>query len=251
MKLLKIISYFPILFAMISCGGNEDPIEINRQAKRLLSVTDRTSVKHACSDLEQKLLEAGLIDIQELDSTIKVDLKYSSNDNFLKFDVYGSMERAFLQLDVAQKLVNAQKYLREINTGFSLLVYDAVRPVSLQQIIWDSIKVPKAERGKYVANPKNGGSLHNFGAAVDVGIIDSTGKKLDMGCEFDYFGELAYPVSEAKFLRSGELSETQVSNRKLLRLVMSRAGFFNIQTEWWHFNSCRRAVAIELYKLIE
>jgi zinc D-Ala-D-Ala dipeptidase len=243
--LISIFSFLSLVF-LISCGSGD-------KKKSFCFISNDTVVpsRSPYSKLEQRLQEAGLVDIQKLDSNIHVDLKYSGTDNFLKMDVYGDMDHAYLQPDIAQKLLNAQKFLKELHPGFNLIVFDAVRPISLQKVMWDSIKVPKADRGKYVANPKNGGSLHNYGAAVDASIIDSTGKELDMGCSFDYFGELACPVSESKFLASGELSEKQIANRKLLRYVMSKAGFYNIQTEWWHFNSCTREHAIEVYKLIE
>lgn len=205
----------------------------------------------AYSELEATLKKMGLVNVRNLDKTILVDLKYSGTDNFLNLDVYGDMQAAFLVPDVARKLVTAQKLLKDLHPGFSLIVFDAARPLSLQKVFWDSIKVPPAEKGRFVAYPGNGGSLHNYGAAVDAGIVDSTGKELDMGCDFDFFGELSYPSLEQKFLASGELTASQVNNRKLLRQVMSKAGFWSIQTEWWHFVSCSREQAMVLYQLIE
>jgi zinc D-Ala-D-Ala dipeptidase len=206
---------------------------------------------HAYSIVEEQLYASGLVNIQEVDSSIRVDLKYAGADNLFKRNVYGTLRHAFLQPDIAERLTEAQKYLKELQPGYSLVIYDAARPMSIQQMLWDSLRVPGREKGKYVSNPKHGGSLHNYGAAVDASIIDHSGAALDMGCPFDHFGELAYPASESKLLASGELKVYQVANRKLLRKVMYHAGFFNIQTEWWHFNACRRERAIELYGLIE
>jgi zinc D-Ala-D-Ala dipeptidase len=242
--------YFLIVVILVGCGGSGGEIKHATNAHPSRSHLSG-SVRKAFSVWEERLQAAGLVNVQQLDPSIQVQLKYSSTDNFLKLDVYGDMESAYLQPDVAAKLVNAQHFLKELHPGYALIVFDAARPLSLQQVFWDSIKVPKNERTKYVANPHNGGSLHNFGAAVDVGLVDSTGAQVDMGCPFDFFGELAYPVSEWKFLASGELSEAQVAHRKLLRLVMSKAGFFNIQTEWWHFNSCTRDQAVGMYTLLE
>ena len=129
-------------------------------------------------------------------------------------------------------------------------VFDGVRPRSVQQKMWDMLDMPVQERSKYVSNPQNG-SLHNFGAAVDLTIIDSTGRQLDMGTPYDYFGELAYPRLEAEMLEQGKLSKQQVKNRGLLREVMLEAGFTPITTEWWHFNSCYRKEAWEKYKIVE
>lgn len=202
------------------------------------------------SALEQSLLASGLVDVHSLDSTIVVDLKYSTSDNFLGFDVYGDFDRCFLQPDVAAKLVHAQQVLKARYPYYTLIVYDAVRPLHIQRVMWDTLKLPPGEKQKYLSNPANG-SLHNFGAAVDIAILDGTGTQLDMGTKYDYFGELAHPEKEEQFLEDGQLSHRQVLNRELLRSVMRAAGFFNIQTEWWHFNSCRREEAKAKYKVVE
>jgi len=202
------------------------------------------------SPVEQQMIRMGLVNIREIDSTIRVDIKYSGTDNFMKIDIYGDYNKAYLQPDVAEKLINAQTFLKEQHPGYRLIIFDAARPVIFQQMIWDSLKMPAAEKGKYACSPKNG-SLHNFGAAVDLSILDEKGNELDMGCPFDFFGPLAYPVMENKLLSEGALTQQQVDNRKLLRQVMYKAGFYNIQTEWWHFNSCTRATAIMKYKKIE
>ncbi|MDQ3191468.1 MAG: M15 family metallopeptidase [Bacteroidota bacterium] len=202
------------------------------------------------SETEVNFINRGLLDIHSLDSTILVNLKYSGEDNFMQADVYGEWNRAFLQPDVAEKLVIAQHLLKSKFPEYSLIVFDAVRPVSVQQKMWDILDMPINEKTKYISNPKNG-SLHNFGAAVDISIVDQYEDQLDMGTPYDYFGELAYPIKEQEFLKSGELSQEQINNRELLREVMIKAGFFNIQTEWWHFNSCTREQAKLKYEIIE
>jgi D-alanyl-D-alanine dipeptidase len=250
MRCSSLLIFF-LLFSFAGCGPPNGQKLKFASTHRPSSLEVDPFLRKNQSRWEQNMKLAGLVDVQEIDPTLKVNLKYSSIDNFLKLDVYGDMERAYLQPDVAERLVNAQKELKKLHPDFALIVLDAARPLALQQVFWDSIKVPKSERTKYVANPGNGGSLHNYGAAVDVSIMDSTGAELDMGCAFDFFGELAYPVSEWKFLASGELSQDQVAHRKLLRQVMSQAGFFNIQTEWWHFNACNRDHARQVYQLLE
>ena len=74
---------------------------------------------------------------------------------------------------------------------------------------------------------------------------------VDMGTPYDYFGVLAWPIKEKEMLKSNRLNKNQINNRRLLRKVMSRAGFFNIQTEWWHFNSMTRYKAAKKFKIIE
>jgi zinc D-Ala-D-Ala dipeptidase len=200
--------------------------------------------------LEAAMEAAGLADVQALDPTIQVELKYSTTDNFMGKDMYQGMQRAFLQPEVAVMLVSAQAYLRQLQPGFSLIVYDAARPRSVQQKMWDALDIPFQEKVKFLSNPANG-SIHNFGAAVDVSIVDHHGTPLDMGTPFDYMGEPAYPRLEQQMLEAGVLTTRQLENRKLLRRVMRHAGFFGIQTEWWHFNAMTRDEARQRYEIIE
>jgi len=200
--------------------------------------------------IEQHCIDAGLIDVKTIDTTIVVDLKYSTTDNFLGMDVYGDFDKCYLQPDVAVKLKKASSNLRSKYPYYRIIVYDAVRPRSIQTKMWDTINIPLSTRSQYLANPVTG-SLHNFGAAVDVSIIDEHGNLLDMGTKYDFFGELAYPRSEELMMKEGKLSYTQLFNRELLREAMEKAGFFVATTEWWHFNSCYRVDAFAKYKIIE
>ena len=202
------------------------------------------------SEIEKSMLEAGLIDIKTIDTSIVVDLKYSTNNNFLGLDMYGDFNKCYLQPDVAEKLKCSQEILKSRFPFYNLMIFDAVRARSIQRKMWDTIDVPYYERSKYVSNPNNG-SLHNFGAAVDVSIIDAHGIELDMGTPYDYFGELAYPREEERMIEEGKLTHIQLLNRKLLREVMESGGFMGITTEWWHFNSCYRKEAYEKYSIIE
>lgn len=202
------------------------------------------------SDIEKSMIEAGLVDVKTVDSSIVVDLKYSTNNNFLGLDMYGDFNKCYLQPDVAEKLSCSQELLKSKFPFYSLIIFDAVRARSIQRRMWDTIDVPYSERSKYVSNPNNG-SLHNFGAAVDVSIINAHGIELDMGTPYDYFGELAYPREEERMIEEGKLTHIQLLNRKVLRDVMEGAGFMGITTEWWHFNSCYRTEAYEKYSIIE
>lgn len=201
--------------------------------------------------LEQKFIKRGLVDIQKLDPTIQVDLKYSTTDNFIKEDVYGDLERAYLQPMAAEKLVKANQYLKKEKPNYTLLIYDGARPRSVTKIFWQRMSyLPYNRREDFVADPAIG-SIHNFGCAVDLTILDQNGKILDMGTAFDFFGQLAEPRREAAMLKAGKLTTQQVENRKLLRRVMTNAGFTSIQTEWWHYNAMSRSQAKAKYGFIE
>jgi len=191
-----------------------------------------------------------LVDILEIIPDIIVELKYSTDDNFLNKDVYGCLQKAYLQPEVADMLKKSQFYLKSLNPDLTLLVYDAARPVDIQHKMWEMLDMPFNEKIKYLSNPKNG-SIHNFGVAVDVTLAYLDGDALDMGTPFDYFGELAFPSKEKILLEQGLLTEEQVENRKLLRKVMYAGGFYGIQSEWWHFNAMNRKIAIELYEIIK
>jgi D-alanyl-D-alanine dipeptidase len=244
-----------LCMCIAACTGESKPHPEPPQSAVALSETlpaDTVAVpapEPVKSPIELQMEALGLIDITSLDSTIHVDLRYSSENNFTGKDMYGDLNRCYLQKDVATKLANAQAALRSRYPYYSLLVFDGARPVSIQQLMWDSVDLSPGDRQKYLSNPANR-SLHNYGAAVDVTIIDEAGNELDMGTPYDYFGELAHPRKETYYFGSGELSATQIANRELLREVMRGAGFSRIETEWWHFNSTSRVRAAEIYPVI-
>lgn len=178
------------------------------------------------------------------------DIRYSTDNNFLGIDFYGEYAGCYLQPDVAEKLRKADSLLKREKPGYRLLLWDCARPLAAQQKMWDALKMPASEKGKYVSNPANK-SVHNFGAAVDLSLTDERGKPLDMGTDFDYFGPEAYPFLEEQLMRGGKLTPQQAENRKLLRRIMTGAGFRGVPYEWWHFNSCSRETAKSRYSWIK
>ena len=214
------------------------------------SMDSATTIESIC-DLEEYLIKEGLVNIQALDSTILVDLKYSTTDNFMDKDMYGCLNNCYLQPDVAERLLLCQAYLKKKDSALTLLLYDGVRPRSVQQYMWDLLDMPINEKTKFVSNPKKG-SLHNFGAAIDITLAYSESKEaLDMGAGYDEIGIISWPIKEKVMLDSCLLTIEQVDNRKLLRRSMRAGKFFNIQTEWWHFNACYRDSAYIKYRIIE
>ena len=216
---------------------------------------------HPASELSKKAIvlpktttvitENGLVALNDIAPAILVDLKYRSTDNFMHKQLYHSIGKAYLVKEVAERLAKCQELLSKLKPGYHLLVYDATRPISVQQEMWESLdSIPYAERIKFVSNPKNG-SLHNYGAAVDLTIANEKGETLDMGAGFDDIRLIAYPENEAHFLQTGELTAQHAENRRLLRKVMQSQGFRNLPTEWWHFNACSRNEAKKKYILIK
>jgi zinc D-Ala-D-Ala dipeptidase len=237
-------SLLSLLF-VLSCGNtNHD------QTSKTDTLISDTVKSKPISLLEKKLDSLGLVDVHAMDTTIAVDLKYSTSDNFMGFDMYGDFTKAYLQKDVADKLLKAQKKLTVLKPGYYLIIYDAVRPRSIQQLMWDSLKMPLSEKYKYLADPATG-SLHNYGCAVDLSIADEKGNALDMGTAYDFSGEAAWPSKETEMLLQKKITQSQIDNRILLRKVMKAGGFSGIKTEWWHFDACSISVAKSMYRIIE
>jgi len=223
-----------------------DTIEIES-----IAPIQKNIIKESSCLLDAYLINEGLINIKSLDSSILVDLKYSTTDNFMEKNMYGCLTNCYLQPDIADRLKLCQEYLKKKDSTLTLLIYDGVRPRSVQQYMWDLLDMPINEKTKFVSNPKKG-SLHNFGAAVDITLANALSEKaLDMGTDFDHFGILAWPIKEKQMLEDSLLTKQQVDNRKFLRRSMRAGRFFNIQTEWWHFNACYRDSAYIKYKIIE
>lgn len=199
-------------------------------------------------DYDKEFKKLGFVNVQDLDPSIMVDLKYSTTDNFMGVNMYGNLHKAYLRPEVAQRLVNAQKYLKQINPQYSLVVYDAARPLSAQRMMYK--KVQGTQYSKYVAKPTNGGGHHNYGCAVDVTIIYN-GKPLDMGAGFDDFTTLSHINNEEANLKNGKLSKTAYDNRKLLRKVMRKAGFDAYRCEWWHFQYYKKSYMRKHFKSID
>jgi len=202
-------------------------------------------------EVEQALIDAGLTDIKTILPEVFVELKYSSEDNFFGKDVYGDLENCYLQPVVAEMLAKALGFLQSQHPYLTFKIFDGVRPLSVQQILWDELDKPDSIKPLYVADPKKG-SLHNFGVAVDLTLAYSaTGEELDMGTGYDFFGYPAYPDREEQMIREGKITKQQVANREILRQAMQVAGFKGIGSEWWHFNAFTRKVAGEKFEMVK
>ena len=200
---------------------------------------------------EAAMQKQGLVDLQKVDPSILVELKYSTTDNFVGKDVYGDLARAYMQPVAARKLGRASAYLQAHHPDLRLLVYDAARPRQAQWNLWNALpNLSERERRKYVADPRLG-SIHNYGCAVDLTIATKEGQPLDMGTKYDFFGELAYPSREAVLLKAGKLTQAQLDNRLILRMAMRQSGFTPIEYEWWHFNALSRQKAKATFQIVE
>jgi D-alanyl-D-alanine dipeptidase len=205
-------------------------------------------VKAPPTEFETRLMQSGLIDVQRMDSTIRVELKYAGTKNFMATDVYGELRDCFLQHAAAEKLVQASRFLKEQHPDLSLLVVDGLRPRHVQRRMWKIVQGTAMQN--YVANPR-GGSMHNYGCAVDITLVDKSGNRLDMGTPVDHFGPLAQPRLEKTYFNNGQLTKEQIANRRILRDAMVAAGFQPLAIEWWHFNAFDKKIVRQRYTIIE
>ncbi|WP_288331792.1 M15 family metallopeptidase [uncultured Alistipes sp.] len=190
------------------------------------------AVVRAQGGLDRKMQAAGLVDVLGADSTLRVRLMYSTADNFMGRDVYGDLETAYLLPHFAAKVVRAQNLLRRRKPGWRLLVCDAARPISVQRLMYSLVEGTPNQ--VYVANGARGGR-HNYGVAVDVTLLDASGREADMGTPVDFFGEEAHTGNDAALVAAGKISAAAARNRELLRSVMREAGLVPYRREWWHY----------------
>lgn len=189
---------------------------------------------------QQQKLPYGFIYLSKIDATIKSELRYITNNNFIGKPIDGYENNTIIiSVSAAHALKKVQEILIKFN--LSLKIYDAYRP---QQAVdhfvrWaidlDDIKMkkqyyPKVPKNKlfklgYIAS-KSG---HTRGSTVDLTIVDlNTNKELDMGSPYDFFGDISHPMQT-------KITENQRANRLLLRNLMLTNGFKPYDNEWWHF----------------
>jgi D-alanyl-D-alanine dipeptidase len=178
---------------------------------------------------------------------IAVDLRYATPNNFVGRDLYSPYDCAWLHVDAAAALERVVGWLAHKRPGATPLVLDALRPQRVQQQLWDALEGTGLQM--YLAHPARG-SIHSYGMAVDLTILDEDGRELDMGTGFDDMTELSHPALEDRFLHSGALTPAQVANRRLLRDAMFQAGFVGINTEWWHFDCGDRNLVRQTFRRV-
>ncbi|MFO1463989.1 MAG: M15 family metallopeptidase [bacterium] len=153
-----------------------------------------------------------------------LSLKYATEDNFLKKNVYApfQLDRCYLHADLAAKLKQLAPKLEA--KGLKLVLWDCYRPLEVQRAMWKLVPDPR-----YVADPKTG-SNHNRGIAVDVSLANADGTPVEMPTAFDDFSPAAAPTAPCKPEHS-----SQCNNRDLLITLMAGVGLKPLSTEWWHF----------------
>lgn len=168
----------------------------------------------------ESISDTTFVNLKDYSDNFVYDMKYATEDNFLKAKVYDCAE-CFLRFKTVKALVKANT--KFIKKGYHIKIYDCYRPLDIQKRMWKIVSNPE-----YVADPAKG-SIHNRGGAVDITLVDADGKELDMGTSFDFFG----PEASHYF---DNLSDEVKQNRALLKRIMKKSNFNSFDSEWWHYN---------------
>jgi zinc D-Ala-D-Ala dipeptidase len=164
-----------------------------------------------------------VVDVATEIPSIVIELRYATARNVTGQPIYPAKARCLVRRSVAERLKKVQAELQSQNVR--LKIWDAYRPAWAQQILWDAVRNPE-----YVGEPARGGSLHAYGAGVDVTLVDAEGRELLMPTDFDDFT----PAASCRYRGKNPVIG---ANLRTLQRAMSRAGFWVLRDEWWHFVS--------------
>ena len=184
---------------------------------------------------------SGFVVLSEVVPDIIQEIRYFSTYNFVGDRIDG------YEQPVALMTIEAANALKAVSDevkahGYRLKIYDAYRPqMAVDNFVRWAEKIsdtrmkkyfyPKVDKSRlFIEGYIDAKSGHSRGSTVDLTLFDmKTGKEVDMGGTFDYFGELSHPDYK------GKLTKQQLKNRQYLREVMIKHGFKPLETEWWHF----------------
>lgn len=163
-----------------------------------------------------------LVNVLEYIPTACADIKYATEDNFVGQKLYDHWY-PILRYGTVRKLMEAEKRLNEL--GYRIKIWDAYRPVSAQEKLWEICPDPR-----YVSNPATGYLGHSRGNTIDLTIVDyDTLEEIEMPTGFDDF--------TAKADRDySDVSKKAAENSALLEMVMTECGFTGYSGEWWHYS---------------
>jgi D-alanyl-D-alanine dipeptidase len=169
-----------------------------------------------------KARQQGLVHVPEKVKGIRIDLRYRTSGNATGRPLYPSNMPCLLHSITVERLSKAQRILEK--QGYGLLILDAWRPPESHAALWKAVQDPR-----WVVPPSDGLSMHCYGLAVDVTLVDAAGREQRMPSGFDEFSERArrdYTGSDPEIAK----------NVALLHDAMRQAGFRSIPDEWWHFD---------------
>ena len=188
-----------------------------------LSAASAAAQEKAAAAQRPDLRAEPMVEVAKVCPSIVIELRYGTARNVTGQPIYPPHARCLVRRSVAERLKKAQEELQTRKLG--LKIWDAYRPAWVQQILWDAVRNPD-----YVGEPARGGSLHTFGAGVDVTLVDAKGRELRMPTDFDDFTAAASRTYRGK-------DPTVAANLLTLQRAMVHAGFWVLRDEWWHFVS--------------
>ena len=184
---------------------------------------------------------SGFVVLTDVVPDVILEIRYFSSFNFVGTRVDGYQEPIALMTKEAARALKAVSD-EAMSLGYRLKIWDTYRPQMAVdhfcrwgENVADTLtkryfypyldKDVVFDRG-YIARR----SGHSRGSVVDLTLVDmKSGRDIDMGYGFDWFGEESHPDHRAK------ITEEQYQNRMLLRRLMLKHGFKPIDEEWWHF----------------
>jgi len=222
---LKTITFFCFIILFTACkekSVKEKSLETKSDSVIVLDTQTQSRIAPREDALKSlvDIADTTFVRLADYSSDFEYDLRYATENNFLKAKVYNCAE-CYTRVKTAKALINANDDF--IKQGYKIKFYDCYRPNSVQYKMWEIVPNPQ-----YVANPVKG-SIHNKGGAVDITLVTLSGDELDMGTDFDFFGKKAYHDNT-------DLPKEILKNRKVLKETMEKYGFWSVRTEWWHYN---------------
>src|SRR5687768_16223715 len=212
-----------VVFKRRNVGPEEGAAQLRIEPLRPVSTLLKEALAPQPPKETGEFRQSELVELNRLDQTIKLEIRYATTNNFLA-SVFYSEPRAFLQRPAAEALVRAHQKLKE--KGYGLLIHDAYRPWYVTKVFWDATP---SDKKLFVADPSKG-SRHNRGAAVDLTLYDlRTGKAVEMVGTYDETTDRSYPDYPGG-------TSLQRWHRDLLRHAMESEGFTVYEAEWWHFD---------------
>ena len=190
--------------------------------------------------MNEPIFRDRFVSVSDVIPDVLLDVRYYSTYNFIGTRVDGYEQPiVLLTKEAAAALAWVNQDMRA--QGLRLVIYDGYRPqravdhfvrwaADLADAAMKPVFYPDVDKAElfdkgFIARR----SGHSRGSTVDLTLLDEkSGKLIDMGGPFDFFGELSHPDYAG-------VTEEQHRNRMLLRQTMLQHGFKPLSTEWWHF----------------
>lgn len=238
MKKRLIVMFFCVLLFLSGCSNSTSETVLKSGVEKEAAKADNVQVLPTLENNQSKSEEhkessdkqvknslvkeiSNLVQIKDLDSSIVIDLKYATEENFTHKKI-SPVPICLIRKETGAKLVKVSEELKKF--GYFLKVWDAYRPPYVQKILWET-----TSDKRFVANPYKGGSKHNRGSAVDVTLVDSNGREVEMPTGFDDFSSKAFRSNK-------NITPKVKANLELLTNTMKKYGFTTIDSEWWHYD---------------